>query len=121
MSEDRPGRSRSFDHRALVERVAGDGELLRQVVELFCADTPPRLAELARALDSGDLKLARETAHALKGGVSMFEADPAFRAAVRMEDLVPHATTEELRAALQRVEDEYLRLCRELEEFAAGF
>jgi HPt (histidine-containing phosphotransfer) domain-containing protein len=49
-----------------------DGELTmtKEVIGLFLADTPPRLAAMDDAIARGDAAALSKTAHALKGGAS---------------------------------------------------
>jgi HPt (histidine-containing phosphotransfer) domain-containing protein len=64
----------SFDPAALLERVEGDAELLREIVDLFAADSPRLLEELRQASASGDADLLKRAAHTLKGAASNFGA-----------------------------------------------
>lgn len=110
--------SSSFDRQATLERVGNDRNLLSEIVELFCADAPPRLFALGEAIERGDLEAARAAAHALKGGVSMFAAPGAHAAADRVEELASRGDPKALRSGYRELEAEYLRLCRDLESFA---
>ena len=109
----------SFDRRATLERVGHDTRLLREIVELFRVDARSRLTALGTAIESGDLEAAREGAHALKGGVTMFDAPAAYAAAADLEELTARpAGTDALLEGLERLEAEYLRLRRDLERLA---
>ena len=46
----------------------GDPDLLAELVEVFEADVPPRVAALRGALERGDAGTIERTAHTLKGG-----------------------------------------------------
>ncbi len=56
-----------FDRAAFLSRVMGDEDLLREITELFLADLPVQLEQLAAAISSGDCDLAGRLAHGVKG------------------------------------------------------
>jgi signal transduction histidine kinase/DNA-binding response OmpR family regulator len=96
--------------RTLWERVAGDAELLREIIELFLADYPERLLELHEALTHQDCPALARAAHRLKGALGNISANHALAAVRRVETAARagdvHAATE----ALARLEDELARL-----------
>jgi HPt (histidine-containing phosphotransfer) domain-containing protein len=63
-----------FDAAALLKRVEGDAELLREIVELFAADSPRLLGELRQASADGNAEILKRAAHTLKGAASNFGA-----------------------------------------------
>ena len=74
-----------IDHEALLEGFDGNRRLLKQIVRLFLADYPRRLAEIKAAIRRGDANALTRTAHALKGSVGNFAAKNAFAVAQRLE------------------------------------
>ena len=76
-----------FDKAELLARVGGDWDLLREIVGLFLAEGPVRVAEIRKAIDGMDTATLMASAHALKGAVSVFGARPAVEAALRLEQL----------------------------------
>jgi CheY-like chemotaxis protein len=70
---------------ALLARVDGDLELLRELVELFLRDHPRRLDEIRQAVALGRNDDLVRAAHALKGSVGNFAAKDAVEAARRLE------------------------------------
>lgn len=55
-------------HRETALAALGDDEsLLRELIEVFLADVPERLAALQAAASAGDLATVTHQAHALKG------------------------------------------------------
>gem|GEM_PF-644710 len=99
-----------LDRKTLWERVAGDADLLREIVELFLADCPERLMELHEALTHQDYTALARAAHRLKGALGNISANNALAAVRRVETSARagdvHAATE----ALARLEDELARL-----------
>jgi two-component system, sensor histidine kinase and response regulator len=74
-----------IDHAALLAGVDGNRRLLRELVRLFLADCPQRLAEIKEAIRRGDAGGVGRAAHTLKGSVGNFEAKNAFAAVQRLE------------------------------------
>jgi PAS domain S-box-containing protein len=74
-----------IDRVALLAGVDGNRRLLRELVRLFLADCPQRLAEIKEAVRRGDSEALRIEAHTLKGSVGNFAAKHAFAAAQRLE------------------------------------
>lgn len=76
-----------IDLSALLAGVDGDRQLLRELVRLFLADYPQRLAEIKEAIHHGDAGALGRAAHALKGAVGNFEKNNAFVAAQHLETM----------------------------------
>jgi len=76
-----------IDHGALLEGFDGDRRLLNQIVRLFLADYPRRLAEIKEAINRSDGNALATAAHALKGSVGNFAAKNAFVVAQRLETI----------------------------------
>jgi two-component system sensor histidine kinase/response regulator len=77
----------SFDAAGLLERVEGDTELLREIVDLFAADSPRLLDELRQASAEGDAETLKRAAHTLKGAASNFGATAVMDAARDLETM----------------------------------
>jgi signal transduction histidine kinase/CheY-like chemotaxis protein/HPt (histidine-containing phosphotransfer) domain-containing protein len=77
----------AVDRQGLLARVGGDEALLREVVELFLADCPLRLAAIQDALDRADAEALRAAAHALKGAAGNLSAMALVSAARTLERL----------------------------------
>jgi two-component system, sensor histidine kinase and response regulator len=75
------------DGAALLAGIDGDRRLLRELVRLFLADCPQRLAELKAAIRRGDAGAIGRAAHTLKGSVGNFAAQKAFAACQRLEKI----------------------------------
>jgi CheY-like chemotaxis protein len=74
-----------FDLDATLARVEGDRDLLLELIEVFRADYPQRLAEIRTALDQADAQMLHRSAHSLKGALGFFAAPAALEAARRLE------------------------------------
>ena len=111
-----------LDKSAVLDRVGGDVELLREVVVLFLNDYPKLLSDIRAASQRNEPERLEEAAHTLKGAVSNFAAEAAIQCALRLEQMgrmrdlsrAPQAIMQ-LEIELQRVKDELLVLDKELE------
>jgi HPt (histidine-containing phosphotransfer) domain-containing protein len=57
----------AWDMGKTLERLGGDKELCREVIEIFLNDVPKHMASLRRAIEDGDAEAIERTAHTLKG------------------------------------------------------
>src|SRR5438067_153239 len=76
-----------LDERGLLAVVSGNPELLRELAELFLEDSPQRLFEVRKALDSADLNGLQRAAHTLKGSAGSLCGKRAAELALRLEEL----------------------------------
>jgi HPt (histidine-containing phosphotransfer) domain-containing protein len=74
-----------LDEAALLARVDGDREFLKELIELFIADCPNQLAAILDAIARGDADGLRRASHSLRGSVSNFFAPASVEAALRLE------------------------------------
>ncbi len=70
------GGSESFDSQELFERVDGDEELLREVLEIFLEDAPEVFSRLARGVEDKSPEDVAKAAHTLKGASANISASP---------------------------------------------
>jgi CheY-like chemotaxis protein len=101
-----------IDEARLLERVGGDLEALRELVDVFMADAPLLLARINAAIEAKDASELQAAAHTLKGAVSNFAAPLATQAAARLQQTGEGSDLGRARAAsdilqreLQRVRD----------------
>ena len=71
----------AFDEEALLERVDGDIEFLEETVAMLDEDSPALLEAIRAAVRSSDAAALVKAAHALKGMLANFCAEPAAAAA----------------------------------------
>ncbi len=107
----------AFDEHALMERVDGDVEFLKETVAMLDEDSPALLGEIIAAAGSGDAEALIGPAHALKGMLANFCAEPAETAARRLELMGREGRLDDAQAAADRVRSETERLKEALREF----
>jgi HPt (histidine-containing phosphotransfer) domain-containing protein len=61
------------------------GKFLSELVDIFLADTPPRLAEIDTALAARDSRTLTRAAHSIKGSAGNFGAERLSRVAQEIE------------------------------------
>ena len=76
-----------IDIMGLYERVAGDEELLQEIIELFLEDVDGYLDNIKRAIEDKDPNELQKNALTLKGAVDTFAAEPAKQAAFQLEKI----------------------------------
>ena len=73
--------------RELLSRLDGDAQLLRELIEIFLADSPSLLQQVSDAVTSRDPDALQRAAHKLSGTVSIFGSQPVMRTAVTLETM----------------------------------
>jgi CheY-like chemotaxis protein/HPt (histidine-containing phosphotransfer) domain-containing protein len=99
-----------LDRKTLWERVAGDADLLREIIELFLVDCPERLLELRAALTHQDYPALARAAHRLKGALGNISANHALVAVRRVETAARTRDSQAATEALARLENALARL-----------
>jgi HPt (histidine-containing phosphotransfer) domain-containing protein len=101
---------------AALERVEGDGELLKEIADLFLEDYPAQLKQIREAIVKGDAKTVERAAHSIKGAVSNFAADAAYNAALDLEMMGRSGMLDQAEEAYRKLETEIQRLAAFLSE-----
>ncbi|MGE5835209.1 MAG: response regulator [Acidobacteriota bacterium] len=76
-----------FDESAALSHTGGDRKLLKQIIELFRADSPASFRKIERALKRRDGEALWTAAHAIKGSMATIGAQAARQAAADIERL----------------------------------
>ena len=112
--------SEPFDKEELLEELDGDHEFLEESLEALAADAPPLLEKLREAVAGGNGEGVRQSAHTLKSMVGNFCAQPAFDAALRMEQLGAGGDLAQAAEAMDALSHEVERLQASLQELLEG-
>jgi two-component system sensor histidine kinase/response regulator len=103
----------AFDPTSLLERVSGDRELLRELVDLFAQECPGMLSDIESAVKEGNASALQRASHKMKGSVLQFSAAGAGAIAGALEAM---GKTGSLTDAAQ----DYLKLKVEIESLLKG-
>ena len=109
--------SQPFDEQALLDRVDGDVEFLEETIEMLEEDVPPLVEQLGQATASRNAEAIATSAHAIKGMLANFCAEPAETAARTVETMGRTNQLEEIEAAVEALTRETDRLREALQAF----
>jgi HPt (histidine-containing phosphotransfer) domain-containing protein len=109
----------SLDRAAILERMGGDADLLREAVSLFLEKHEKYMREIRDAIDCGDARRLEQAACALKGSLGNFHADEAMQAVSLLEEVGRSEKLDGAREALAEMERQIDRLKPALVELAA--
>jgi two-component system sensor histidine kinase/response regulator len=76
----------SWDAACALERLGGDADLFREIIQIFLQEAPKHMTELQEALVHGDRAATERIAHTLKGELSCLGILQASRNASELED-----------------------------------
>jgi CheY-like chemotaxis protein len=76
-----------FDRTAALERCGDDAALLRELIEMFLTESKAWMADLGKAVESGDGAGIRRLAHTIKGAAGTIGALAVQDAALELETL----------------------------------
>lgn len=99
-----------FDRAALLRRVAGDEELMQEILETFLDDMPGQLEALRGHLDAADVQAAKHRAHTIKGASASIGGDGMHRVASLLEQAAIAEDASAANALLPQLEVELERL-----------
>jgi two-component system sensor histidine kinase/response regulator len=107
-----------IDRTEALERVEGDVDLLRELVQIFLEDLPERVGEIRAALAARDTQILARAAHSLKGSAANISAIAVSDAARRLEKAAQESDLMNASTALRDLETEVEVLAKELSDFA---
>jgi HPt (histidine-containing phosphotransfer) domain-containing protein len=109
----------AVDTCALMDRIDGDLNLLKDLVGLFVQNSRELLSEIGQAIDAEDAVTLQRYAHTLKGCIGNFAANAAYNAAFRLEQIGKEQDLANAREAYRDLENEIERLEPALHELAS--
>jgi HPt (histidine-containing phosphotransfer) domain-containing protein len=119
VKQETPGSSSSvIDQTALWQRLEGDSELLRELLDGYRDFCPTVLAELRHAVETRNAGLVQQSAHQIKGVIANFAASEAYSSARDLERSGRNADLTRAPDMLARLEAALVAVDRELEEMS---
>ncbi|HEV2489535.1 MAG TPA: Hpt domain-containing protein [Candidatus Acidoferrales bacterium] len=106
------------DKKALLENLANDPALLKEVIGIFLTDSPAQLAAIRAAVAGDNPSEVMKTAHSLKGSVGVFGAVSAVAAAQKLESMGRDRKNEKFGDAFAALEREIALVTSALQEIA---
>jgi HPt (histidine-containing phosphotransfer) domain-containing protein len=110
----------NFDFESLSERIGGDMELLRELVDLLTQECPSMLAEIARAVKEGNASDLHRASHKMKGSVLQFSARKAAAIAGTLEEMGSRGSMEGAAQEYAALETEVAALLQALKSMLPG-
>jgi two-component system sensor histidine kinase/response regulator len=109
-----------WDPSVMLERLGGDEELARQLVELFISECPRMMAVVRESVANKDADQIRRAAHAFKGSVGNFTEDAPMTTAFELEQMGREGQIAGAPALLARLEREVADFLVALNRFERG-
>ena len=109
-----PHASGSVNVDTLLAGFGGNGQLVREVVDVFMEDAPAMISRLRDAAGIRDAAKLAAAAHALKGAAGLFAEGQAYESARRLERLAKTGDLSAVGPALADVEADVSQLIAEL-------
>ncbi len=110
-----------IDRNAALQKLAGDEELLVEIIDLYLEDAPAVFARLQAAVQAGDAEGVWKAAHRIKGSVGSLSATRAFEAARELESLGRQSDLAAVPVAFATLEAEMNRLAGALAELRSEY
>lgn len=111
-------KSEHFDSDALWNRVHGDVNLLRELVDLFAAEIPVMLTKIEKAIKQGSPSDLENASHKIKGSMLQFSAHAAAAIARQLEENGRIGSVTGAENLLQDLQQEISKLQQTLEAMA---
>ena len=99
-----------WDRAALLERLMGDEELARRILEYFRTDTPRQIQALKDLLEAEDPSGAERQAHAIKGVAGNVGGEALRAVAFEMEEASRAGDLDAVQACMAELESQFERL-----------
>ena len=112
--------SQAFDERELLDRVDQDFEFLAETVHMLVEEGPALVAAIRAATAAGDAAAVGRSAHALKGMISNYCAEPAHASAAEVERLGKAGELAGVPAAVDALDARLGELIASLRDFLAA-
>ncbi|MBZ2183591.1 MAG: Hpt domain-containing protein [Bryobacter sp.] len=108
-----------FDEGALIERLLGNEQLARLVVNAFLLDVPAQLLLLEQALDAGDIASSARAAHSIRGAAANAGSDSLVPIARQIEQALNNGDIVFGKELLPELAGRFLSLRPRLERFCS--
>ncbi len=99
-----------FAESAIIDRLMGDRDIARVIVQGFLDDAPRQLNELKSCIEDGDPQAVGHCAHSIKGASANIGADALSKVAFEMEIAGKAGDLDSLKNNLPKIQAEFKRL-----------
>ncbi len=112
--------SRKIDWQRAFETVAGDRELLVELIEVFLRERAQVATDIHKAIAEQDWRLLRRSAHSLRGALNHLGATAAAEIAGQLENLAQSEAADAIAETWDRMQTELGELTTEMERFTTN-
>ena len=95
-----------FEQELALERVGGDTEFLKELIELFRSDYPEKLAQLSKGIKEEDYKTIKETAHNIKSASGNLSLTRVYDLSFKIEGMGKESKIKNIEKAYNKLEEE---------------
>jgi two-component system sensor histidine kinase/response regulator len=106
-----------LDRAAMLATVEQDLALLRELVEIFLAETPGLLAQIRSGVEEKNAERVERAAHTLKGAMLNFGARRACEVARQLETRGREARLDDAAPLVPQLESEMTQACQALSDY----
>ena len=99
-----------FNRKELLDRLDGNEELIREIVEVFLKDIPLQMGKLKAALQNGEKAVIQLQAHTIKGAAANINAELMRQAAWEVEKAAKEENWEKVPSLVQTLEKRFEEL-----------
>ncbi len=99
-----------FDRNDLLEKLGGDEEMLREIMNAFAQDMPVQIKALRDASDKQDAPMLRRQAHTIKGAAANVGAFALSAAALKLEKAAENGDLNSAGPLLAKLEKEFAKV-----------
>jgi CheY-like chemotaxis protein/HPt (histidine-containing phosphotransfer) domain-containing protein len=96
-----------FDREGFLKRVMGDAGLARELAEIFLSDMPGQVEQLKVGIATGDIRLAGQQAHRIKGAASNVGGVTLQKVAYSMEVAGKEGDLKRLGSLMPELEEQF--------------
>jgi HPt (histidine-containing phosphotransfer) domain-containing protein len=99
-----------FNRKELLDRLDGNEELLREIIEVFLRDIPLQMEKLKGALQNGEAAVVQRQAHTIKGAAANINAELMRQGAWEVEMAAKEENCQKARSLVQGLEKQFEEL-----------
>lgn len=105
-----------IDYAELSERLFGEDDLIKHLVEIFVEDNKDRISQLAQAINNHDLEQIKIDAHAIKGAALTVSAKKIAQLCLDIEEKVKNNILADIQEMYENIQNEFRIFCEITEQ-----
>jgi len=106
-----------WDRTAMIERVMGDDDLAKLIVQTFLSDAPNQIKSLNESMEKENIEEVRRQAHTIKGMAANMSAEALREVAFEIEMAAKDGNLATVRESMKKMKQEFERLRKAMSTF----